>query len=252
MILPIALQLYTVRDELEKDFNGSLCTISEIGYRYVEFPGLFGRQPEDIRKVCDNNNLKIISLMTGPEELSSNISTIIKNAETLRSKFVTCAYLPESFRSEAGYKQAAMIFNNAGEELSRHGLTLCYHNHAFEFEKLDTNPVGFEIIFEQTDQKYLKAELDIYWLQYGDRDPLVTMRNFSGRVPLLHIKGMASDKAKNFTEIGTGIIDIKSLIKNAAFCGVQYLIVEQDANWVGSPLESVEVRYLNLSKLIRQ
>jgi sugar phosphate isomerase/epimerase len=237
-IPPIALQLYTVRDVLTEDFAGTIQRVAEMGYEHVEFPSLYGHSPEEVRKLCDDNGLTIAAEMTGPEPLRDDVVRYIDNARILGNRHVVCAYLPESMRNAEGYREAVEIFSKAGRTLSEHGLTLCYHNHAFEFEALGEGSVGFEIIYQTCSPAHLKAELDVCWLKCGGRDPAAVVREFSGRAPLLHIKDMAEGPERTFTEVGNGILDMKAIVQAACDAGTEYLIIEQDANWAGGPMAS--------------
>lgn len=255
-MLPIGLQLYTVRDALAKDYEGTLRQVADMGYRHVEMAGLGGKTAEQVRDLCRQIKLQPVGAHAGLEELKHQAAGLIQQAKALGYTYITCSWLAESFRTPEGYREAAKQLNAAGKVLADAGLQLCYHNHAFEFEKLADGSNGYAILTQATDKKLVQFELDVMWARWGGEDPVRWMKKLKGRVPLLHIKdtpGNGPGQAvggKKFTEVGTGIVDINAVVKAAAGAGSKYLIVEQDADWVGgSPLNSARISLENLTRI---
>jgi sugar phosphate isomerase/epimerase len=251
-MLPIGLQLYTVRDTLAKDYEGTLRQVAQIGYRYAEMAGLGGKTPEQVRELCREINLQPLGAHAGLDELKSQMPALIQQAKTLSYKYVTCSYLAENFRTPEGYREAAKQLGAAGKQLADAGLQLCYHNHAFEFEKLADGSNGYTILTQSSDPKLVQFELDVMWARWGGENPVAWMKKLKGRVPLVHMKDTPGQAAggKKFTEVGTGIVDINAVVKAAPSVGSKFLIVEQDSDWTGgSPLQSASISFQNLSKI---
>ena len=133
--------------------------------------------------------------------------------------------------------------NKIGEKCKKRGLQLCYHNHAHEFKIYD-GKAGLDILYSETDPVLVKAEFDVYWIQYAGVSPIDYIKKHSDRCELIHLKDMAEDRS--FAEVGNGTMDIKSIIETAKKCGAKGFIVEQD-QCKRKPLESVKmsVDYLN-------
>jgi len=252
MTHPIGLQLYTVRDSLAKDFEGTLRQVGQIGYRYVEMAGLGGRTVDQVRQILQQSNLKPVGAHASLDELNNQTATLVQQAKALSYPYITCSWLAESFRTPEGYRQAAQQLSDAGKRLANEGLQLCYHNHAFEFEKLSDGSNGYKILTENTDKKLVQFELDVMWARWGGEDPVKWMKKLKGRVPLLHIKDTPGQQAggKKFTEVGTGIVDINAVIKAAPAVGSKFYIVEQDSDWAGSAFDSARISFQNLTNIV--
>lgn len=232
------LQVYTVRDVINADFDAAFKAIKKVGYEYIELSGLFSKTPADIKSLMDKVGLTIASVMFSPAELESKIDDIIAACKIFECHFVVCPYIAQEFRTGDGYSRLAGILDAAAEKLKAANVTLAYHNHAFEFEKLDNGQCGYDILVSKT--KHLCFEPDVYWLTFGGRDPLDMMRKLKGRMPIIHLKDMAAGEDRNFCEVGHGVLSMKQIIGLAKELNVEYAFVEQDANWAESPMESAK------------
>jgi sugar phosphate isomerase/epimerase len=245
--IPVALQLYSVRDHAAADYLGTLRKVAQIGYAGVELAGT-PIPISEIKKVCADLGLAIPSAHFGYDALVSETTATIEAAMEMGVSYVTCSGLFNELReTEAGCRKGGGALSKAGEELAKHGIELCYHNHSFEFQKLDGKTV-YDILFESSDPRYLKAQLDTYWVLHGGEDPVALIRRLSGRCPLLHIKDMADDAERSFAEIGEGILDFGAIFSAAQDAGVQWYIVEQDT-CKRDPFESVKISLDNLNKM---
>ena len=247
MSLPVSLQLYTVRDPLSKDFEGTLAQIAKIGFKYVEFAGFYDRTPAQVKAICDKLGLKASSAHIPIESIRDNFDGAISAAKTLGIDYIIVPWVGDEFRGVDGYKKLAALLNELAVKAAAQGITLCYHNHSFEFEKQANGQTGWDILFG-TPSKF-SAELDVYWVVHGHHDPIKTIHSLAGRVPLLHIKDLSANADRIMTEVGTGIIDMKPIVAAAPGAGVKFLILEQDTAWKGSPLESVQISYSNFIKI---
>jgi sugar phosphate isomerase/epimerase len=245
MPLPIGLQLYTVRDVLAEDLDAGLAQVASIGYRYVELAGLHGRTPQQYRALLDKHSLTALAAHESGDDLLDNIPAVVERAEVLGYRFVIFPYLDEPHRH--GYRELAGRLADAAKVLSGHGLTLCYHNHDFEWEADADGKRGIDHLFDGTE---LNSELDVYWVKKAGDDPIEWMEKLSGRLPILHMKDMHGTEDKGFAEVGTGTIDFTAILDTAEACGVKHLVVEQDSNWKDSPMESARVGLENLGGML--
>lgn len=226
--IPIAIQLYTLREETKKDFAGTLQRIAEIGFDGVEFAGFEGLDAQEVKELLDRNNLKAASSHISLEELKNNLNQVINDQKIIGSKYVVCPYLAEDQRSEEDYQSLISFLDETGEKLKAEGITLCYHNHDFELQKLQDGRTALESIFNDTNAENLHTELDVYWLTKVEEDPVEWLNRYKGRTPLVHLKDMTTDDEKFFAELGTGGVEIDAILELGNELNVEWWIVEQD------------------------
>jgi len=246
--LKIAIQLYTVRDLLKEDYVGTLMKVHDAGYKYVELADFGGYTATELKKIMDDVGLQPMAGHCPIEQLESNINQAIDDASALGIKYLVCPYLPsERRRDEAGWLQCARSLNIAGQACTNEGITFCYHNHSFEFVEIDKR-TAFDLLYEETDSKYVQSELDIYWIQHGGGDPVEYIHKLSGRCPLIHLKDMTDDADCSFAAVGQGIFDFPEIIAAAERAGSVWGIVEQDI-CPTDPVESIALSLANLKKM---
>lgn len=244
----IGLQLYTVRRELEKDFEGTLSKVAALGFSEVEFAGYFNRTPQQVMTVLAKNNLAAPSVHVLAAGLRGDLQQTIDAAKTIGHQYVVCAYLlPEERKTLDDYRRLVELFNDAGERLKKAGLQFCYHNHDFEFTPID-NKIPYDLILAGTDPKTVKMELDLYWITKAGQSPLKYFSAHPGRFPLVHVKDMDATPKHFFTEVGRGTIDFKKIFAESDKAGIQHYFVEQDET-PGSPFESIKVSIDYLKQL---
>jgi sugar phosphate isomerase/epimerase len=244
----IGLQLYTVRRELEKDFEGSLEKVAALGFGEVEFAGYFNRTPQQVKSALAKNNLAAPSVHLLTAGLRSNLQQTIDAAKTIGHQYVVCAYLlPDERKSLDDYKRLIELFNDAGERVKKAGLQFCYHNHDFEFTPID-GQIPYDLILTGTDPKTVKMELDLYWIAKAEKNPLKYFSAYPGRFPLVHVKDMDATPKRFFTEVGRGTINFGEIFANSEKAGIKHYFVEQDET-PGSPFESIKMSIDYLKKL---
>jgi sugar phosphate isomerase/epimerase len=253
--LPIGLELYTVRNELEKDFAGTMKRVAAIGYKEVELYAFLNKPPAEIRRTLDNNGL-VCPVAHYDLTLQPRLAQEIDYAHQLGLKYMLVAWLtPEERKSLDQYKRYAEFFNHAGAETRKAGIQFGYHNHNFEFKTFN-GVVAFDELLRLTDPQLVKIELDCFWMTFAGRDPAEYMKRDPTRYPILHIKdrkpgyGLSTDvddKPGPFTEVGHGIIDWKPIFAAAA-AGVKHYFVEQDF-CDRPPFESARISYEYLKGL---
>jgi sugar phosphate isomerase/epimerase len=128
----VGVQLYTVRDLMKDDFEGTIAKVASIGYKEVEFAGYFGRTGQQVRAVCDKNNLAAVSTHVQYDELDDKFPSVIETSKTIGMKYIVCPWIPEELRTSPDiWKKAAEKFNRCGEQSKKAGITFGYHNHWF-------------------------------------------------------------------------------------------------------------------------
>ena len=238
--IPIAVQMYTLREESEVDFVGTLRKVAELGFNGVEFAGYGGLPVREVKKVLDELGLQAAASHVPLEDLELNLEQVIKDQKLLGSKYVVCPYLLPERRTEQHYQALILLLEQAGEKCRQEGITLCYHNHDFELERLSDGRTALESIFEDTNAANVKAELDVYWLTKAGEKPVEWMNRYRNRTPLIHLKDMTTDEEQYFAELGTGGVDIESVFNLGVDAGVKWWIVEQDFSR-RTPFESIEI-----------
>jgi len=243
---PVALQLYTVREDTAKDFVGTLRRVAEIGYRAVELAGTGGLSAVDLKAALDDLGLRVAGSHLGLDALTTNFDATAQYNRIIGNPFLVCPGVPEERRnSAAAWRDLAKTFNEIGKKAHAAGFGVAYHNHNAEFTTYD-GQAGLDIFLADTDPKLVGVELDVFWARYAGVDPAAYMAKHPGRFPLLHLKDMAKDE-KSFAEVGEGIIDFKAIFAQAKAAGAQWNIVEQDT-CARPPLESVRISLENLKK----
>jgi sugar phosphate isomerase/epimerase len=222
---PIGLQLYTVRDDMKKDFHGTLAKVARIGYKEVEFAGYFDNDARAVRAALKMNGLTSPSAHIGYPVLGDSWNRILDDSATIGQKYVICPWIDEKLRTIDGYKQVADLFNKAGEQAKKAGLQFGFHNHDYEFPPID-GKVPLDLLITETDPKFVAFEMDVYWVRHGGADPLALFKKYKGRFPLLHLKDM--DASRNMVEVGKGIINWKTILEKGKDEGVKHVFVEHD------------------------
>ncbi len=238
--IPVAVQMYTLREESEKDFVGTLKKVAEIGYQGVEFAGYYDMSAKELKKVIDCLGLKAASSHIPLEVLKSDLSNVMTYQQEIGSSKIVCPFLAPELRTEEGYSELIRTLNDIGKECSKEGLTLCYHNHDFELERLSSGKTALETIFDETNPEWVKAEFDIYWLTRAGENPVDWMKRYHDRTPLVHLKDMTTDGEQFFAELGTGGVDLNAVLQQGDQSNVDWWIVEQD-KCKRSPFESIEM-----------
>ena len=243
---PVALQTFTVRDELAKDYKGTIEQIAKIGYKGIEIGGdLGGMPPAEMRKFIDGLGLKAISYHCMYDQLTDNTQSAIDFAKEFDMKFVVCPVA--SAETADGWRSLGQSLEKAGAKLHEAGIRLCYHNHAHELKEYD-GVRAIDILLGSTSDKLLFWQLDTFWVKTGGVDPTEYIRNYAGRIPLIHLKDMTAGDNPTFAEVGAGILDWKEIFSAADEAVVEWYVVEQDS-CQRPPLESIRISLDNLKKI---
>jgi len=257
----IGLQLYTLRNEIAKDLEGTLKKVAEIGYKEVELYGysdgrFFGKTPKEFKAILKGFGLDPVSghYGAGVEKkdakgtLSNDWQRAVDDAAEIGQKYVNCAYLTDAERKTIdSYKSYVDLFNKSGEVAKKAGLQFGYHNHDFEFKKLE-GQIPYDIIAGQTNPNLVKLELDLYWIVKAGLDPVDLFKKYPGRFPLWHVKDMEKGGAQSFAEVGTGSINFAKIFAARKIAGLKHFFVEQDTA-KRPPLEAIDISFKNVTKM---
>jgi sugar phosphate isomerase/epimerase len=261
-IKAVGVQLYTVRDAMKSDFDGTIAKVAQIGYKEVEFAGYFDHSPKDISALLKKNGLTSPSCHVPYDTVENKWSEQLEASHIIGHKFIVCPWIDPKQRLEPdGYKRAADLFQKAGEASKKAGIQFAYHNHTFEFQPSEAlgGKLPYDVLLA-TDPNYVKMELDLCWISVAGKDPVEYFNKYPGRFPLVHVKDMkvlpkgaegpaaSPDKEMpNMTDVGNGVIDWKRIFSHAQNAGIQHYFVEHD--FPADAFASITKSYAYLSTL---
>jgi sugar phosphate isomerase/epimerase len=242
----IGIQLYTVRDQMKADVEGTLARIAQIGYKEVEFAGYFDHPPEHIRAFLDRNGLTSPSThMMAADD--AGWAKALDTAKAIGHEYVVAPWIPEEKRKTLDdWKRIAEGFNHVGQMAKDRGLQFAYHNHDFEFPKLDAQ-VPYDVLLQSTDPKLVQLEIDLYWITKAGQDPLAYFARWPGRTPLVHVKDSMGGPEHKMVDVGAGKIDWKRIFAKRDQAGIKHFFVEHDQP--PQPFDDIAVSYKYLSQL---
>ena len=226
MAIPLALQLYSVREQCAQDFPGTVKTVADMGYRGVELAGLHGMAPADVAKMIADNGLELSS-QHGAPPTAETIDQCVEDNQTLGNRLLVSGVGPDDMKTADAVRRVAERFQTAAGLLEPHGIEIGYHNHWWEFEqKIDGRP-AHDLLMEAAPSLF--AQVDVYWTAFGGGDPVEVVRRLGARAKLLHIKdGLLPEKMPH-TAVGAGNLPMAPIVAAADPANVKWLIVELDS-----------------------
>ncbi|MEM7391128.1 MAG: sugar phosphate isomerase/epimerase [Verrucomicrobiota bacterium] len=254
----IGIQLYTLRNQLNRDMAGTIRAVAEAGYQQVEAYGF--PNASSMIQTSKDNGLKINSShfewesVTNPTKKGVKpFEEILEAARSVGLKHLVIPYIHGHNRKNLDdYKRLADNCNKGAAEAKKAGIQLAYHNHAFEFQPMEGGTSGYQVLIDEFVPE-MQFEVDVFWVQVGGHDPVTLIKELKGRVSQLHLKDLKKDfKVPNyggigkdaFKELGNGMIPMEPIIEVAALAGVKHCHVEQDHS--PDPVASVQqsMKYL--------
>jgi sugar phosphate isomerase/epimerase len=232
----VGIQLYTVRDLMKQDFEGTLAHVAQIGYREVEFAGYFDHTPEQVRAILGKNGLESPSCHVGYDNTADDKwHATLETVKAVGHQYVVCAWIPEESRKTADdWKRTCDRFNKAGLAAQAAGVQFAYHNHSFEFEPLADKSLPYDLLLAGTDPKLVQLEVDLFWITFGGADPVAYFMKYPGRYPMVHVKDMKTKPTPDakpeqvMADVGQGSINWKAIFAHAGHAGIQHYFVEHD------------------------
>ncbi len=259
----IGLQLYSIREDMERDMEGTLVKVKEMGYDYVEFAGYYGRSADEVLELLNKYELKCASAHMPYEAFLEDGESNINFLKTIGAKYSAVPWMDiDKHAGSDKFDQTKEDFTKVGQMLKDAGITLLYHNHEFEFKKYEDKYL-LDWLYESIPQELLQTEIDTCWVNYAGVDPVDYIIKYSGRSPVVHLKDFVCNNKNNgpvyalidgdgktgkepsredngfdFRPLGEGVQDIPAILKSAKEAGTTYIIVEQDESTNYPPLES--------------
>lgn len=264
--IPVALQLYSVRDVLYSDFEGIIKKVKSFGYEGVELPGLRAEDdPAEIKKILDFYGLAVPSSHVPMATMTADPEKVFEDYKRVGCDYIVIPWLDKNKDlSEEAFDGTVEKIREVGKKAKAAGLTLLYHNHNFEFKKIKGEYI-LDRLYRMVEAEYLQTQLDTCWVKVGGEDPAAYLRKYANRAPLVHLKDFvgggeeglfaligsdvkaeAKKEKFDFRPIGMGVQDFESIIQAAEQAGSKWLIVEQDSS---SDLPTMEAARLSRAYL---
>lgn len=250
--LPIALQLYTVRDETARDFTGTLRRVAAMGYGAVEFAGYGGLSASALLDLLNELGLRApsahcLSIDASGDKLAHELAF----ARELGCAYAVLPWIGRERFTQTPFSTLVKELTSIGQRCQEAGLQFVYHNHDYSFYRLENGRLLLDELLAACDPALLALELDVYWAAYAGIDPVAYLHQHPGRVPLLHLKDMQAGEDRGMSEVGDGILNIAALIAAGERLGTRWLVVEHDHPTIPS-LESAERSLHNLQTRFSQ
>lgn len=260
----VGLQLYSVREAMENDMDGTLKAVKEMGYDYVEFAGYFGKTAEEVKALLDKYGLTAISVHQAIDLFENEGKAAVDYLNTIGVKYAAIPWYDKN-QFHTNWDNTVAKFAEVSKLLNDGGIQLMYHNHDFEFEKIDGEYI-LDKLYATLDAKTLMPEIDTCWVHYAGVNPAEYVKKYAGKIKVLHLKDFVCEKLgggpvyalidedgneiKNaskedngfkFTPVGSGIQDWNAILSAAEEAGIEYVIVEQDQAYERSTLEAAKM-----------
>ena len=257
MSLPVAIQVYSVRKDAEADLRGTLTALRDMGYDGVEFAGLYGHTAAEVRELCRELGLVPISAHVPYVDMLKDPAGVLSQYAEIGCKYVAVPYLsPEHRPGTPNFEYVVEFICIIAKAAKKLGIQLLYHNHDFEFIRLD-GKYALDILYDTVPAELLATELDTCWVNVGGEDPAAYIEKYSGRAPVVHLKDFFGEKSDDmyeligidnkapkrpsgfeFRPVGAGLQNFPEIIAASKKAGSEWLVVEQDQPSMGlSPLE---------------
>ena len=260
----MGLQLFTVRDAMEKDPVDTLKKVKAMGYEDFETYGfnpktkkIYGFKVADFKKVLDDLGLSATSGHFGfsdyfdvsEDKLKWFVDESIATSKTLNAPYITWPWVHPDHRNPESFKVLADKLNQIGEQVKAADLEFAYHNHGYEFENWE-GTTGHEILMKTTDEDLVKLQMDMYWVIHCGKTPKELVDKHPGRYVMWHIKDM--DKiTRDYSELGNGSIDYAKILPDAEKSGMKYYYIEQGGNFASTDMESAATSATYFKKNLR-
>jgi sugar phosphate isomerase/epimerase len=255
--LPVALQVYSIRGEAAQDFKGAMQKVKEMGYDGVELAGLYGHAPEEIRDILKEVGLTAISAHVPYLDLVADMEDTIDQYVTIGCSYIAVPYLTEEYRP--GTDKFSEVVENIvklGKICRQKNVVLLYHNHDFEFTKMEDGRYALDFLYETVSPEFLQTEIDTCWVNVSGVDPAGYIRKYANRSPVVHLKDFVGEKSRNmykligiddankqdksnfeFRAVGYGKQDFPSIMEASIETGAKWVVVEQDAHYENTAME---------------
>lgn len=252
----IGIQLYSLRNQFKENIPETLRLISSWGITTIEGgENTYGMAQDEFVALLKKNGLSVASVGTNLEELRDEPIKAVERAKAFGAKYAMCPWIPHDGNTFTikDIKNATQIFNKAGEQLGKEGIQLVYHPHGYEFRPYKE---GTLFDYMASNAEHFDFEMDIYWVQHGGEDPVALLERYPDKFKLMHLKDMQKGTVGNDTGhsdvetnviLGTGMIDVKTLVLKGRELGVEYMFIEDESSRV---VDQVPKSLIFLSELL--
>jgi sugar phosphate isomerase/epimerase len=240
--LPVALQVYSIREDAEQDFVKAMQEIKKMGYDGVELAGLYGHTPEAVRDYLKEIGLIPISAHVAYQEFLSDLQGTIDKYVTIGCSYLAIPNLSADYHY--GTENFVEFMNNLpiiAKACNKAGVTLLYHNHDFEFKTTDDGEYVLDYIYRLVPEDELKVELDTCWVKVAGVDPVDYLSKYVGRTPVVHLKDYNRAEPFEFKAVGYGVQDFPAILAKAIEVGSAWVVVEQDRHTEHSAIEDARL-----------
>ena len=253
--IKLGAQLYTLRDFIQnyEDCEATLKYLNGIGINVIQISGIGPIPAERVAYLCEKYNMDVCVTHVPFDRMRNDLDTLMKEHKMLGCDTIGLGSMPEEFRGDAeALGEFIRITSEIGKRMHENGLQFAYHNHAFEFAKLDNGRRIYDILIEETRPEEFGFIGDTYWFQYGGVNPCDYIEKIAGRMEVCHFKDykIAGDKP-TFAEIGTGNLNLDAIYNTCKRTGVKYIVIEQDVCEI-DPRESMAISYKNLQDIAKR
>ncbi len=259
--MKLAIQLYSIREEMQKDFFGTLKKVKEMGYDGCEFAGLYDNEASKIKDECQKLDLIPISAHVAYQDIIPDIEKTVNTYKEIGCKYMVIPYLPEDLRyGTEKYPQIVEDMKKIGQVCKENGLILLYHNHDFEFKKAENGEYVLDELYNEIPKDLLQTEIDTCWVNVGGENPSDYVRKYTGRAPIVHLKDFDGEKNENmyeligiksekkevkstfeFRPLGYGKQNIQSIVDASKDAGADWIVAEMDSPSMGlTPMECMK------------
>lgn len=235
---PVGLQLYSLRDQFKQDVGKTLDQVRSFGVTNVELAGTYGLPPEKFKEQLDARHIKAISSHFSYEQCRDDVEGVVRQAKLFGLEYAGCAWIPHKDPfDEKTCREAAAVFNRAGEALAKHGIKFFYHTHGYEFRPYRDGTL-FDLLMAETNPEYVRIEMDVFWIVHPGQDPVKLLEKYGKRFELMHVKDMKRGTPGGFTGhsevtnnvvLGEGIIDWPRVFRAAKKAGVKWYFIEDES-----------------------
>jgi sugar phosphate isomerase/epimerase len=253
----LGLQLYSLRAQFAKDVPGTLDKVHDMGFKYVETAGTYGVSPAKFKTELDARGLVVVSAHLSYDRFRDDPEGAAREAKALGAKYAGCAGITRKGAfTEKDCREAAKVFNKAGEVLAKHSINFFYHTHGFEFQPYGSETL-FDLLMAETKPEFVTYEMDVFWVVHGGQNPVSLFEKYKDRFALVHLKDMkigtpihlltGTSDVSNDVAMGTGQIPYRRILPAAAKAGVKWYFIEDESPTSEQQIPQ-SIRYLKVVK----
>ena len=254
---PVGLQLYSLREQFKQEVPGTLDKVKGFGIKYAELAGTYNLSAEQFKAQLAERGIEAVGAHFPFERYRDDAEGVAREAKALGLKYAGCAWIPhQGDFDEKTCREAASVFNRAGQALAKHGVKLFYHTHGYEFQPRDQGTL-FDLLMAETKPDFVTYEMDIFWIVHPGQDPVKLLQKYGKRFELMHLKDMkkgtptglltGQSDVNNDAALGAGQMDLPAILRAAKKAGVKWYFIEDESPWSEQQIPQ-SLRYLEQVK----